>query len=170
MDLFQETFTIVKTIGQDFKVKREDVADAVCKQKEQVKELQNKLKQLKNQLFVAQLPLWQESMDYVHGVPFLFLPIADATVDELRMIVTTLEKKQSGLYFAIGHSSNQTLFYTILSPEFAHVIDMKAFGEWLKERYGLRGGGMNNSIQGGGGAYDNNLGHAIKQWVEVSGK
>src|SRR5690606_2117774 len=72
IDLFQDTFAIVKTIGQDFKIKREEVLDAVCKQKEQVKELQQKIKQLKSQLIVAQIPVWQESMDYIHSTPFLF--------------------------------------------------------------------------------------------------
>jgi alanyl-tRNA synthetase len=170
IDLFQDTFAIVKTIGQDFKIKREEVLDAVCKQKEHVKELQHKIKQLKSQLIVAQIPLWQESTDYIHSTPFLFVHSADGTIEELRMVATTLEKKQPGFYFAISSIGKQTLFYTILSPEFAHVIDLKAFSLWLKDRHGLRGGILNNSIQGGGGAYNSHLHDAIKQWIEENGK
>jgi alanyl-tRNA synthetase len=170
IELFQETFNIVKTISQEFKIKKEEVLECVSKQKDQIKELQQAIKQIKSKLIVAQLPLWQESMDYVHSIPFLFVHIPNATQDELRMVTTTLEKKQPGFYFVISSFDHQTLFTTLLSPEYAAIIDMNVFSSWLREKHGLRGGGMQNSLQGGGGMYNPQLQHDIKQWVETYGK
>ena len=47
IELFQETFSIVKTLSQEYKVKREEVLDVVSKQKEQLKLAQQEIKQLK---------------------------------------------------------------------------------------------------------------------------
>jgi len=170
VDLFQETFYTIKTISQDFKVKREEVLETVSKQKEHVKELQSTIKHLRAQLIVAKLPLWQESMDYIHSTPFLFVHIPHATQEELRTVATTLEKKQPGFYFTIGSSDTQTLFYSTLSPEYSDVIDLKSFAAWLKEKHALRGGSTYHSVQGGGGVYNPHLDASIKQWIQENGK
>ncbi len=170
IELFQETFNTVKTIGQDFKVKREEVLATVNKQKDQLVDLLKHIKQLKTQLINAQLPLWQESMDYINSTPFLFVHMPNATQEELRTITTTLEKKQPGFYFAISSFDHQTLFYGLLSAEYATTIDIKAFSSWLKGKHNLRGGGVHNSIQGGGGEYNPQLQHDIKQWILTYGK
>src|SRR5438045_4882220 len=50
IELFQETFNIVKIIGQEFKIKKEEVLECVSKQKDQIKELQQAIKQIKSKL------------------------------------------------------------------------------------------------------------------------
>jgi len=62
--LFQESFAIVKGLSQDYKVKREEVLDTVAKQKDQLKAVQQDIKQLKRQLILLQIPMWQELIDY----------------------------------------------------------------------------------------------------------
>ena len=164
IDLFHDVFSVVKTLGQDYKVKREEVIDVVCKQKEQLKGAQHEIKQLRSQLIHAQIPVWQQSVELMNGVPFLFVSIADASAEDLRMIANTLEQKQPGFYFIISATASQAIFYTAVSNNFTHVVDMKQFGAWLTT-HGLRGGGPKNSIQGGGEKYNPQLGAEIKQWL-----
>ena len=40
IELFQETFDVSKQLGQEFKVKRDEILPAIAKQKEQLKQLQ----------------------------------------------------------------------------------------------------------------------------------
>jgi alanyl-tRNA synthetase len=171
INLFQETFNTIKTISQDFKVKREAVLDTIYKQTQQIKQLTHEIKQLKNQLFYAQLPVWQQSTEVINSLPFLFLSLPYATPEELRTIGTTLEHAQAGFYFILTSVDNkQALFYTIISTKYAHTIDMKNFAAWLKKEYELFGGGTKNSLQGGGQTYNPHIGESIKQWVQENSK
>ena len=165
IELFQDTFTVVKTLSQDYKIKREEVLDVVNKQKEQLKSAQHEIKQLKQQLIVTRIPEWLQSVEYIKEMPFLFLNIPDITVEDMRMIVHQFEQKLPGFYFVTSSSNHQTMFYTAVSQKFTHIIDMKQFSTWLSSQ-GLRGGVVKNSIQGGGGKDNPQLGHAIKQWLK----
>src|SRR3990172_9212923 len=162
IDLFQETFNAIKTLSQDYKVKREEVLDVVSKQKEQLRLAQNEIKQLRQQLVSSQIPVWLESVEMVKNVPFLCVNIPGASVEDMRMIATTLDQKKPGFYFISSSADHQTTFYAAVSQSFAHAVDMKQFGSWLQTQ-GLRGGGSKNSIQGGGEKYNPQLGVAIKQ-------
>src|SRR5579863_1018240 len=166
IDLFQETFSIVKTLSQDYKVKREELLDVVSKQKEQLKLMQHEVKQLKHQLMVSNIPVWLQSVEYIDSMPFLCVTVADSGVEDLRMIATMLEQKLPGFYFVMStHSDQQTMFYALISPAFVHVVDMKQFSAWLSSTQGLRGGGSKNSIQGGGKMHNLQLGSTIKRWL-----
>jgi len=169
IELFQDTFNIVKTMGQELKVQQENVLAAFYKQKNHIKELQDSIKQLRTQVIAAQLPVWQQAITAIHNVPFLFIKLPDATQEELRTITTMLEKKQSGFYFAISAMNHQTIFSSLLSPAYATIIDIQAFSTWLKEQHGLRGGINKNSIQGGGSTYNPQLEADIKTWIVTHG-
>ncbi len=165
IDLFQQTFNVIKVLGHEYKVKREEVLDVILKQKEQLKNAQQEIKNLKSQLIYAQIPVWLDSVDHSGAVPFLFISITDASAEDLRMIATSLEQKQPGFYFVVNVTASKFIFYTLISQQFAHIIDIKKFGTWLTEQ-GLRGGIVKNSIQGGGEMRDYNaqLIAGIKQW------
>ena len=165
INLFQETFNIVKTLGHEYKVKREDVLDGVGKQKEQLRVVQQEIKHLKSQLIHAQIPVWVESIDCSGTVPFLFIEIADSTAEDLRTIAAALEQNKPGFYFIMSSVQSRVIFYAVVSQDFAHIIDIKHFAHWLAT-HGLRGGGAKNSIQGGGEQYDPQLGVAIKKWLD----
>lgn len=167
ISLFQETFNVVKTLSQDYKVKREEVLDIITKQKEQLKLAQQEIKQLKQQSLIAQIPNMLHSIERVNNVPFLCVYDVGMSAEDMRMLVTMLEQKQPGFYFVYSHglSNDPVMFYTAVSPEFAHVIDMKQFGAWLQTQ-GLRGGKSKNSIQGGGEKFNPQLAVAIKQWIQ----
>lgn len=165
IDLFQDTFNAVKTLSQDYKVKREDVLDVVSKQKEQLRFAQQEIKQLRQQLITSQIPQMIERAELVNNVPFLCVYDAQMSAEDMRMLVTLLEQKKPGFYFVYNHLNDRVSFYTAVSSEFANAIDMKQFGAWLQTK-GLRGGGAKNSIQGGGENFDPQLADAIKQWLQ----
>lgn len=165
INLFQETFDVIKTLSQDYKVKREEVLDVICKQKEQLKIAQQAIKQLKQQLIASRIPEWLQSIEHVNEIPFLCINIPDISIEDMRMIVQQFEQKIPGFYFVTSSSDHQTMFYTAVSPSYAHRVDMKQFSSWLSGQ-GLRGGVVKNSIQGGGGKYNPHLADAIKQWLQ----
>ncbi len=165
IELFQGTFSTIKTLSQEFKVKREEVFKVILKQKEQFKSLQSKIKLLKRQAWKAQLPQWEQQVETSDGVPFLFLQLKDIEQEELRNIVTQLLQKKSGFYFVISIINDRSLFYISVSSEFSDRINIKEFAVWLKDTHGLRGGGSKNTLQGGGGKISENLIDSIKLWI-----
>lgn len=169
IDLFQETFNAVKTLSQDYKVKREDVLDMVSKQKEQLKSAQQEIKQLRQQLVVSQIPAMLQNVEQINNIPFLCVYDTGMSVEDMRALVTMLEQKQPGFYFVYNHGLPQepVSFYAAVSSQFAAAIDMKQFGAWLQTQ-GLRGGGSKNSIQGGGEKFNPQLGATIKQWIQTT--
>jgi alanyl-tRNA synthetase len=101
----------------------------------------------------------------VNDMPFLCINIPGLSVEDMRLIVSQFEQKLPGFYFVTSSSDNQTMFYTAVSQTYTHVVDMKQFTTWLSAQ-GLRGGVVKNSIQGGGGKYNPQLGDAIKEWLQ----
>ena len=166
IELFQNSFNTVKTLSQEFKVKRKEVLEHVHKQKEQLKQLQLHIKQLKKQTWQAQLPQWQKNIETINGIPFLYLALKNMGQEELREIATHLSQKKPGFYFLISTTDNRILFYSSLSKEFESRLNLKDFASWLKEEYGLRGGGPKNTLQGGGAKFDAKLGDDLKTWME----
>lgn len=167
IDLFQETFNTMKTLSQDYKVKREDVLDSVGKQKEQLKNAQQEIKQLRQQLIVSHIPLMLEKAEQIKDVSFLFVEKNDMPIEDMRNLVALLEQKNPGFYFIYNHGQphEPVSFYTAISSQLSQLIDMKQFAVWLQTQ-GLRGGIAKNSIQGGGEKYNSDMAQVIKQWLK----
>lgn len=163
--LFQDTFATVKTLSQDYKVKREEVLDVVIKQKEQLKLVQQEMRQLKQQLITCQIPVWLQDVEYVKNMPFLCVNIADISVEDMRTVAALFEQKLPGFYIITNVVNQRTMFYAVVSPQYAQAVDMKSFSAWLSSAQGLRGGGVKNSIQGGGEKYNSQLASDIKRWL-----
>ena len=166
IELFQETFNTVKTLGQNFKVKREEVLQTVLKQKEQIKVLQQNIKTLQKQIWRAQLPIWEKQVASVNKIPFLFLALQNYTNENMREIADTLAQKKPGFYFLISTTNNSSQFFVLLSAHYATSLNLKKFAGWLKDDHNFRGGLTKNMIRGGGGKFDAKLEGAIKQWVK----
>ncbi len=120
IELFQDTFAITKTLCQEFKVKREDVINAVLEQKEQCKHLQGEIKQLKSKLWQTLVPEWESRITLLNGMPFLFLLVHDYTVEELRDIAQALNKKQPGFYFLISTTDGASTFFIMRDDRYTH--------------------------------------------------
>jgi len=164
--LFQDSFNTVKKLSQEFKVQKEDVLGMVEKQKEQLKKLQSKIKQLKKESLKSNLATWATSTKEINSIPFLFLQLEDYANDQMREIVATLSDKTPGFYFLISSINGKNLFLATVSKEFMKQIDLKKFAAFLKEKHNLRGGGSATTIQGGAPTIDKKLQESIIAWLK----
>lgn len=166
LELFQECYSTVKALGQEFKVKREEVLDVVLKQRDQLKQTQNEVRQLKKEFLRAQIPGWISQIETANSIPALVLSLKDLGADELKELANSLQQKHPGFYFVISATDDKSNFIMTCDPKFASAINLKDFALWLKDAQGLRGGISQNSIQGGGGKFDANLKNAILEWLK----
>lgn len=165
LELFQKTFSLAKTLGQEYKVLIEEVHDAITKQKTQLKTAQTTIKTLKKQFYLLQMPHWLENIQNYGPVPFLYLVIPDATLEDLREIAQEFMKAQPGLYFLAASSQDRPVYYVALHQNLITHIDLKQLGAWLKEQ-GLQGGGTATSLQGTAPKLDIDLEYSLKQWIQ----
>ncbi len=165
IDLFQHCFDAVKQLSQEFKVKREEVLEAVEKQKEQLKHATTHIKQLKKQLMQANVPTWLQQTETIAGIPFLFLTLEDYTNEDIREITSYCVSRQPGLYFITSKVDGKYLFLATAGGDVAAKVDMKAFATWLKDTHGLRGGGSATMLQGGGMFVPEQVRDSIKKWL-----
>lgn len=166
IELFQETYNTVKTLSNDFKVKREEVVDAVMKQKEQLKLVQQQLAESRKKLLQANMATWENAISTIGSVPFLFITAGEVSHEELKEVVSLLQSKKPSFVFAIGTAQERPVFFASLSSQLSNALDLKKFGSWLNEAYGLKGGGSKNQLQGGGAKIDAKLEEAIKNWIK----
>ena len=166
IDLFQETFNSTKKLSNQFNIRRDQLVEQVEKQTEELKNSQKQIKQLKQQMVLANLPRWKEETTEVNGIPFLFLSFTDTANDELRDIALRLQQQQPGFYFLISEANGRSTFLVNNADQFSSRLNLKDFGSWLKDEHGLRGGGPKNILQGGGGKIDAKLKEAITEWLK----
>ncbi len=163
--LFQETFTTVKHLSQEFKVTQSEVSDAVARHKEQYKEAQALIKDLKKQLNKLQLPSLLEQVEQVDGQPFLFKVFSDSSQEELKDMATALNRIKPGFYFFAYPQEERTNFLVMLDPQYINRLNLKSFASWLKEQ-GLQGGGGTTSLQGSVLKLAPDLSGNIKLWIK----
>ena len=165
IELFQESFAITKELSREFKVTKEQILDAINKQKEALKQAQTQIKQLRKSMWKTEIGKWIEGVATIGVVPFLFLNLDDYSAEELKEIATELNKKKPGFYFLISNLSDKSVFYAYLDPVFKDKLNMKNFSSWLKDGAGLQGGGSETHLQGGGAKTTKNLEEKIKEWI-----
>ena len=163
IELFQQTFSAMKTLGQEFKVPIEQVIDAVKKQKEQLREAQTLAKTIKKNYYLSQLPQWSTRIEHYGPVPFLYLSIKDASQEDLKEIGQELMRAQPGLYFLTGHGERIPFFVT-LAPTLTSHVPLTKLAAWLREQ-GLQGGGTATTIQGNAQHLNLDFEYELKKWV-----
>jgi len=166
IECFQESFGIVKKLGEEFKSKPENIIDAVEKLKKQHQETLTQLKHLKKQLLKTQIPAWGYQIEMINDLPFLYLETEDLTLDDLRTIAHELEKIKHGFYFFLNKDGDRSSFLGYLSKNYEKVISLKQLSAYLKENDGLRGGGNAAMIQGGGGKIAASLKDTLVVWIK----
>lgn len=166
--MFQQTFDVVKKMSEKFKVKLENVSEAVTKYQEQHQDALTQIKQLNKKLLQYQMPVWESKIQEIGKIPFLYLELEDVPAQELRTICTDLEKRKPGFYFVINKSSSSSQFsyFAFQSQKLNFKIDLKKLTEFLKEKFELRGGGNNESIQGGGQILDKKIETLLSEWLK----
>lgn len=166
--IFQDNFDTTKQLAEMFKVKPEGVVEAVEKLQTQLKESHSTLKQLKKQLFKAQIPKLVNQIDNSTRVPFLFLELDDVTTDDMKQICSEIEAQKPGFYFvkSIPNKDDGRFVYLgYVCKKYASDIDLKAFAQFIKDIFNLKGGGSALFIQGGGIGVLENGKNQIKNWL-----
>ena len=170
LELFQQTFAAVKQLSQEFKVQPEQVAQAILKQREQLKALTTQVKQLKKQSYTAQLPQFEAQKEQVRGINFLFLTLNGAQADDLKDVVTAMATRSSGFYFATSNLDAKTIFYSTVTPDLDTTLPVTELAQLLQATYGIRSGASRNTLQGGAAQLDPGLKEQLKQWVMTHAK
>ncbi|MBD3273027.1 alanine--tRNA ligase, partial [Candidatus Dependentiae bacterium] len=169
VELFQKTHNITKKLGDKFKVKIDQVINAVEKQNENLQNLQTQLKQLKKELWKTQIPTWQNKVKQVGKIPFLFLELNDFDSSQLKEICKEIEIKSPGFYFIINNNSNnleRISYFGYISKKWSPQLNLKEFSNFLKEKFEFKGGGSPSLIQGGGTKIDKNIEQEIINWLK----
>ncbi|MBU1007599.1 alanine--tRNA ligase [Candidatus Dependentiae bacterium] len=162
--LLQEAFSIVKTLGEQYKVKSSDICDSIERQQAQYQEALRTIKQLRKKLLRAQIPVWYDLVSVIGKVPFLFLSLDGYGNDELKTICQEIGKEKPGFYFLLScGEENRFSFVGYVSKSFIDTINLRELSKSLKESCNLRGGGSPGFIQGGGVGIDVD---AVKSFVE----
>jgi alanyl-tRNA synthetase len=164
IELFQASFNTVKTLATDFKVPTSEVITAAHKQQEAISQLQTELKQLKRQLIQNNMTQWLAKLETVGSVPYLFLEVPNASGEELKEISQALIKAKPGFYFLISSTDVKSTFFATISPDLSTKLNLKNLQAWLPT-LGLRGGGSNTLVQGGGPRFDHSWPEKIKGWL-----
>ena len=171
INTFRQSFSFVKSLSEKFKVKPEEVIAAVEKQQNNLQEALTQVKQLKKELFKAQIPLLENAINNVNGIPFLFKHLNDAANDDMKFLCTSLSDKKAGFYFMVSTQpvSNRFSFFAFVSPTVTDQINLKDFSAFLAQNHGLKGGGSGTQLQGGGENLPTHLHQSIIDWLQKRG-
>ena len=171
VSLFQQNYRTVKALSEQFKVKLHEVGAAVQKLADSHKRMLSEIKHLRKQTVKAHIPVWAEQVKPVGKIPFLFLSLDGYGNDELRNICIELDNQKPGVYFLLSRDTDdpsRVTFVLFASKKITPAIDMKKLSALLKEQCGLRGGGNQTMIQGGGVNVDSaSVQKVIVEWVKA---
>jgi len=169
VETFQETFTVVKTLCQNFKVQTNALVDTINKYQSACKAVQTQLKQVRTQLYKALLPTWLEKVDTVNTIPFGFITLTHASAEELRDNAQNLIQAKPGVYVIISQNEDRTLCIARIADEFATKLSIKNLAALLAE-HGIKGGASGNTLQGGATVITGNLPQACMKWIAQENK
>lgn len=164
---FQQDFSVMKKLCSDLKIKPEQIIDSVQLLQNKIKDLSKELQSLKKQQLVEQIPGWLEKVQTIANIPYLFLSVNGYDLDTMREVAQLLNQKKAGLYFLLHVDEQKSTFLTMLDKNLVTKVDMKELQTVLHNRCGLRGGGNQTSLQGGGAKIDATLCDAtIKEFLK----
>ncbi|KKQ49660.1 MAG: Alanine-tRNA ligase [candidate division TM6 bacterium GW2011_GWF2_38_10] len=149
---YQETFTTVKKLSEQFKVKPEQVTGAVEKLNQTYQATLTEVKALKKQLMQAQCEQHAQKITMIGNVPFLYLAVTNMENEDMRMLCQEIEKRKPGFYVLVNTNDQTTqsfIFY--VSKNIQSSVNAKDLFALVKEQIpALRGGGSPAMVQGSG--------------------
>lgn len=164
---YQEVFSVVKNLAQDFKTTPDKVLQAFEKQKTAIKELQGELKVLKKQMVKHHIASWTATVETINNIPFGYISVEQMAPDELKDIAQELIKTKPALYLIVSPSQAKNSFVLASAPALEKSIDLQELAGYLKS-LGLQGGGAKNLIMGGAQKIDSTLANKVKEWLKKS--
>lgn len=161
---FQQDFTTVKKLSQEFKVQPAELVAAIAKQREALKDAQTAAAKLKQQLYKLMVPQWLAHTEMVGAMPYGYVTLDDASASELRDVAQSLLHTKAGLYVLVAPAEDRFSYMIVTSPEFAQTVRLKELANKLKE-LGLKGGATDGAIQGGGSTVPAQLKEFVRNWI-----
>ena len=166
---FQKDFTVVKDASLELKVKSDTVMQTILQLKEEVKDLEKRLKAVKKDQWKAQLPHLLAQVKTFGKAPFGFYDLSDYDAEEMKDIIAAMQSVNPALYVAITAQDGKAFFIVSLHPTLQNSVDLKELKNLLAFDFGLRGGGSATIIQGGGPAPKQaDLNEAIQAWFKTT--
>ena len=164
VELFQQSFSIVKNLAQDYKVRADELITTIEKQREQLKQAQSQVKKLRLAAIKAEVPSLLEKVAMLGKIPFLFVSLPEQSNEELKELSTLLQQKKPGFYFLLTGDAHRTSLYAAVSQEYEKHLSLKELSSWLEQK-GLRCGGKGLTLQGGGPHVGLDFEDSLKKWV-----
>jgi len=161
---FQQDFTTVKKLSQEFKVQPAELVAAIAKQREALKDAQTASAKLKQQMYKLMVPQWLAQAEMVGTMPYGYITLEDASASELRDVAQSLLHIKPGLYVLVAPAEDRFSYMVVASSEFAQTVRLKELANKLKE-FGLKGGATDVAIQGGGSAVPAQLKDFVRNWI-----
>lgn len=159
---FQRSFTLVKTLSEQYKVKPEEVLDAIHATQADLQQARKTIKQLNQRYYQCMIPTWLQEITTSTKVPFLYLEIDECSADDLKSIATTLAQHKPGLYFMLSkQGQNRFIMMTYLSKECSAQIQLTELASWLQQHHHIKSGGSATLLQGGGTNIPTQLKHDL---------
>ena len=149
IELYQQLFNDIKTLSQEFKVKTEEVVRTVEKQKEDFRILNSKYTQLKRESLKKQIPDLLSKMEIKNGLNYLIFETEDLDNSDLKQLIDNLMQQKPALYFVLNKLADKVIFLCSIPKEYTNKVNLKSLSADLADKFNLRGGGSDLSIQGG---------------------
>jgi alanyl-tRNA synthetase len=150
--LLRESFNSVKHLSIKFKSTPAEVCENVDRLFATIQTQQEEIKRLSSKLQDTQIPFWLDNMKSYNHLRTLYLSVENADTQDLREICEKLAKRQDGLFFVVGYkAATPTIisFVAMLSEPIKSHLSLTKLSEFIKSE-GLKGGGKDGVIQGGG--------------------
>ena len=167
LEIFQQNFNNIKKISQELKSKSEDIFASVQDCLEKNKSLSAELKKIKKDSWKQQIPEWINRSEIINNISFSFLELQEFEPSSFKDIAKSLQQKKSGLYFLFQNNGERSNFLLSIGKELSAVIDLKSIKNLLSSECGLRGGGSNGLVQGGGKKLDESCKKTIKEYLNL---
>jgi alanyl-tRNA synthetase len=151
---FQQDFSIVKKLCQDFKIKPDQLQTSIDDLQTKIKDGQKEIKQLKNTLMSNSVASWIAQTQMMGTLPLLCIKLENHSLDDLREAAMILQRKQAGLYVLASVHAGKTMLMVSLDQKFSSLMNMQDLKTWLQHNFGFQGGGSAQMIQGSVAALD----------------
>ncbi len=166
IELFQDTFTVIKNITLTFQVKRENIVEHFEKQMSDMKELQKQIEHIKKEAWRTNITAWLSQIETINGIPFLFLTLANENHESLKEIAQLLQEKKPGFYFLVSPTGTSTLIVATIAQNISTQVDLKKLTAILKEKHHFKGGGSAFTLQGTSTTIDPRLQDTVVTWLK----
>lgn len=148
--LFQKTFTALKRLSIDFKVKIDEVETVVEKQKNDLKLANTSLQATKKNLILSKLPYWEQQLQMCDDIPFFAVELEDAEQGTMQEVMSYLVAKKDAVVFVFNRITGKNVQFSItFSETLQNKISLEMLASKIKAFYQVQCNNNKNILRGG---------------------